>query len=509
MTASTQVLMTILSSVQNRGQPVIEAQYLSTGRLTNLTYTIKKLFKFFLTILSSNNYEVENDVKIQPDDLKSVTKKLIEKNEKEKNIFMKNKINKNRLLKFVPNLNLLPNLNSIGSTNINNFSCHFLASEGILLLARLENSVHGRIIYNNNDNNNNNNNNNINDKDSDSNDKDKDKESHSNNINYQIVKELFLKYGSQLLDSLLPKQNKKKVKRTQINKIFGDIDKGSNDKKIKINDKIEDDNVCHNIDNCNDNNNDNYGSKNDINHDNNGNNDSNNNDNNNNNSGDDDDNDDTFLDIDDVDFNLIRCLVGSPYNLVEFSTKILSTVIKILLKSTKKVFNRFTDMKIIEGKLYSYSELLLMILIPFNYILYPISNYQLNCYNKLFYNSEDEINEVSNLLKSEISNDNTNFHDKNIENEINNLLDLSKTNSSHFNCSLYWIGNLLNRKIIYPNTDLEDKLLKNDRENKNIKAEKANGNSFLISNIFDENIESIFEVFVLNSIWSKSVNLQV
>ena len=49
--------MIILKSVQGRGLPVIEAQYKATGRLTSLNYSITKLFRFFISILSNPNYE--------------------------------------------------------------------------------------------------------------------------------------------------------------------------------------------------------------------------------------------------------------------------------------------------------------------------------------------------------------------------------------------------------------------------------------------------------------------
>ena len=133
------VLMTLLSSIQNRGQPVVEAQYLSTGRLTSLTYTINKLFKFFLTILSSINtdnknlksYDNENDKKLEELDKKTKelksnrnSKELYDKNE---NNFLNSKFENKLSMKFIPNSNLLPNSNSTYSIKIvGKISAHFI-----------------------------------------------------------------------------------------------------------------------------------------------------------------------------------------------------------------------------------------------------------------------------------------------------------------------------------------------------------------------------------------------
>ena len=181
----------------------------------------------------------------------------------------------------------------------------------------------------------------------------------------------------------------------------------------------------------------------------------------------------------------------------------------------KKSF-KICDLQKIEEKSKIYHELLMMILIPFNYILYPITKYQYKSYSKTIFNSTYSVNEISKRLNLFLESEKLNFDpdDEYVQENVTNVREISDINLNQLINSTYWCG-FLPIKNTKKNGKNEFSTLDNSNysvnANKNVggKIKKEDDNFSLISSVITSQLESVFSIFIMNPVWSKSVFLQV
>ena len=265
----------------------------------------------------------------------------------------------------------------------------------------------------------------------------------------------------------------------------------------------------------------------------------------------------SFATMDDTDFRILRFLVSSPWGFLG-TPHALGSLLNVLLLSCKRMFlNDNQDVLQMEEKLLSYADMMISLLTPFSYFLYPPSNTQKIFYPDNLFNSFENWDEIFKHSKKEktvaidaigesISNLNLNLNfcsggeDVTILETIKDLHNDSKLQSfwpglllaSYVKQSKNLIVDTSNTKTNNNNSDNNNSDNNNDysgntNENNSDSDSNNNDNSEMngkydsypeyeenkridsLLNVISGKVEDILESFLLHSVWLRSTALQV
>ena len=94
----------------------------------------------------------------------------------------------------------------------------------------------------------------------------------------------------------------------------------------------------------------------------------------------------TFSEMEESDYRLLCCLVSSPWGLPLLSPRTLHSVMRAVLSSTREALS-LSDPALQEAMLIKYGDLLMSILTPLCYLLYPATQQQAQCYPRRLFDS--------------------------------------------------------------------------------------------------------------------------
>ena len=257
----------------------------------------------------------------------------------------------------------------------------------------------------------------------------------------------------------------------------------------------------------------------------------------------------SFATMEDTDFRILRFLVSSPWGFLG-TPHALDSLLNVLLLSCKRMFlNNNQDVLQMEEKLLSYADIMIRLLIPFSYFLYPPSENQklfypdnlfnsLENWDEIFKNSKVEkpaavddiceniliLNLNSDLSMSEedgtileaiedIYNDSKlqsfwpglllSSYIEQSKNLINNTSNTNNSNNS--NNSNDYSGNTNNSNSDSNDNNGNDEVKSNYNSN-TIYEEEKRTNSLLT--VISEKLKDILETFLQRSVWLRSTALQ-
>jgi hypothetical protein len=486
------VLTALLSSLHGRGQATLAAVYMNTGRLSTLNTAIGKLFKFFITVISAEN----------------TTPKITESKQK---MLKKNKGNSSVLVNSsyemsIRGLNYLVELeNEGGGAGTGTGTCIGIgvgAKAGVEGISARAGTGAGIATGTGT--------------------------GTGTWVSSRItkgMKELFERHSPLLLESILPIlpiiiDEKHKKKSTDItnksdneNDNDNDVDSDNDDTSIHGKERYDSNNKIENR-------NQNFLQNN---------------------------HEISFAPMEDTDFRILRFLVSSPWGFLG-TPHALDSLLNVLLLSCKRMFlNNNQDVLQMEEKLLSYADMMISLLLPFSYFLYPPSDNQKLFYPDDLFNSLEEWDEIFKNSKIEksvavddfgqnISNLNLNSgfcmneEDVTILETIKNIYNDSKLQSfwpgllfsSYINRSKNSIVNTSttnnNNNYNYGgNTNISSNNSDNNDNNGSEVKSKYNSNPineeekriYSLLNVISGKLTDILETFLLRSVWLRSTTLQV
>ena len=444
-TAAVKLLLSILLSIQGRGQAAIEAQYLATGRLSSLRVTVGKLFAFFLSIISNPEKKQKfiKPVKLQKK-VPSVTKKSStlsvasilalsssdSKKKKAKSTLSKTSTESSQLAKICSVADVISLPQSSVSDHVKEPpSLHSLAVEGMNFLVCLEGGI-GTVS--------------------------------SVRENGDGMKDLMTRHGLPLLSSLMDSST-------------GDDAHphlGAGTGAVSDSDVADpsQSNGCDSSDvpqECSQN----------------------------------------IFNMDVRDLRLLICLASSPWALPLSSPTTLSSILSLILTSTRRAFLS-VDTKEMEDQLMTCSELLLTVLVPFCYTVYPATATQMEVFSEEFSSSSSALSTVVERCAAAQCTEGSDIVDmrtqtgSNAHNTVNKLsgIDLKSLQGVH-----YWTGYLTGERV--------DATVCVDSQHVPVMGTSRTSGcvtqSAVASDIISDHLESILDVFVLSPIWGRSAALQV
>jgi hypothetical protein len=291
------VLLTILQSMQGRGQAAVEAQYVATGRLSTLRTTISKLFEFFVSVMSrpaeGKDKERGKDANMKASNC-SIARDALEK----------------------------PQINASASSGFDwaKLSGHGMSIQGLHFIMQLEGGVR------------------------------------ASDGGEEGMRGLFTRFGLPLLESLLPSGPHSAAKPRTIPasmSLIGVDSSGVEGGCGGVGDSTarhckesgtEGDQMLV-VDTCG-----------------------------------------TLSGMEESDYRLLCCLVTSPWGLPLLSPKTLHSMLRAVLSSTREALS-LSDPVTQEAMLIKYGDLLMSILTPLCYLLYPATPQQAQCYSRRLFDS--------------------------------------------------------------------------------------------------------------------------
>ena len=391
--------MTILESMQGRGQAAVEAQYLATGRLSTLRTTVSKLFKFFLSVMSKPTEDKgkESNLKALNSTLSSSAREGLEKP-----------------------------AGAYPSSTWRKLSGHGMSIQGLHLIMLLEGGV-GR---------------------SDGGEED--------------MKGLFVRYGLPLMESLVPR-----IVLGATSKSPAVIDSSSSSSSSSscssssraLVEGVEDAlaHVCTE-------------SRHDsgqVGGDSNG----------------------TLSEMEESDYHLLCCLASSPWSLPLLCPEFLHPMIQAVLSSTREALS-LSDPSMQEGMLIKYLDLLMAVLTPFCYVLYPVTPAQAKCYPTQLFDSTALVRRL--FLPSESLGDDDAEDCGPVLESIKTIVENNGPETAN---SMYWPGCVASVKA-----GGADSGKRGLSEIENI---------LRISAVISEHMEGVLELFVDSPVWLRSTAMQV
>ena len=263
----------------------------------------------------------------------------------------------------------------------------------------------------------------------------------------------------------------------------------------------------------------------------------------------------SFATMEDTDFRILRFLVSSPWGFLG-TPHVLDSLLNVLLLSCKRMFlNNNQDVLQMEEKLLSYADMMISLLIPFSYFLYPPSDNQklsypnslfnsLENWDEIFKNSEIEKTVAVDEMSENILNLNLDLNsDLSLTEEDVTILETIKDVCNDYKLQSFWPGLLLSSYIkqsknsIVDTNDTDNNNSNNNNDNSD-NTNNSNGNGNSDSNNYDNNnsevkskcysnpineeekrinshlnvisgkLKDILETFLQRSVWLRSTTLQ-
>ena len=232
--------------------------------------------------------------------------------------------------------------------------------------------------------------------------------------------------------------------------------------------------------------------------------------------------------MDDTDFLLLQYLVSSPWGFLG-TPHALNYLINALLINCKKI-NFSQNMVEVEEKLLSYADIMISLLIPFSYSLYPPSENQKIFYPDDLFNSTEKWGEIFHFFEARkiisIDTIKENISNLNIDSDLNatknnedmNTLEMIKDIYNNSKLQLYWPGlqllssdnNTLSQSIAnYNESKIHNNINSNRNDNNNDKYKKENSRINSLLDIISGKLIDVLEAFLMPSVWLQSTILQV
>lgn len=211
--------------------------------------------------------------------------------------------------------------------------------------------------------------------------------------------------------------------------------------------------------------------------------------------------------MDGRDLRLLICLASSPWGLPLSSPAALSHILSLILTSTKKTL-LCGDTKEMEDQLLTGSELLLTVLVPFCYTVYPATAAQTEVFSKDLFNSSSAVSamvERCSASQCAEGSDNVDVRTQGDSHAHNYMGELSGIEAKALQGVQYWTGYLSGERVdVTACADSQHVPLRGTSRTSGGWAQSA-----VMSDIVTDQLENIVDVFVLSPIWSRSTALQV
>lgn len=239
-------------------------------------------------------------------------------------------------------------------------------------------------------------------------------------------------------------------------------------------------------------------------------------------------NDNIFDTMEDTDFRLLQYLVSAPWGFLG-TPHALNYLINALLINCKKIdFSH--NMLEVEEKLLSHADIMISLLVPFSYSLYPPSDNQKIFYPDDLFDSSEKWGEIYQFFEARkfisIVKINENISNLDISSDLNsiktnedmNTLEMIKDVYNDSILQLSWPGlhlsisdsNTFSKSITNNNTS---EIQKNSNYNEygynNNEYKKENNRINFLLNIISGKLMDVLEAFLLPSVWLQSTALQV